>query len=211
MIVTTAAKSTRPQPIDEIRAEDLWRLTDEAPSLAKKAMELTDSWGEAMFVMDRETVEKLFATLGFSAEVVSGVYEGVRGIGYVQHDRQNLPTTSQFTYHALDAACMVLRGIPDLDTAMASVDDQNADLFIENGRDLFHRVMDALPSYCQNLMFSPEVAARVVGSFGGRVAPDTLYDLAWKFGGQVTRDSEGRRGISTQFIRAFTLTIAATI
>lgn len=197
--------------VDRVDAECLSYLRDEADGLGKKAMELTDSWGQAMFILDRETVERLFSVIGFSEDVVSGVYDGVCDIAYVEHNVSGEPARAEFTYHALDAACLVLRGFTDLGAALVEVDDGNAEKLIAEERALFGRLMDSLPGYCRNLMFSPEVAARVVTSLGGNVSADKLYELAWKFGGQSTKDLEGRRGVSTQFIRAFTLTLSATV
>ncbi|MEU5429429.1 hypothetical protein AB0H73_28090 [Streptomyces olivoreticuli] len=197
--------------VDQVDAKCLSYLRDEADGLGKKAMELTDSWGQAMFILDRETVERLFSVIGFSEDVVSGVYDGVCDIAYVKHNVSGEPDRAEFTYHALDAACLVLRGFTDLGAALDEVDDGNAEKLIAEERPLFDRIMDSLPDYCRNLMFSPEVAARVVTSLGGDVSADKLYELAWQFGGQNTKDLEGRRGVSTQFIRAFTLTLSATV
>lgn len=201
----------RSQRVEDVGVKGLTRLQENAQALMAKAMELTDSWGQAMFIMDQPLVEKLFAVMGFSKEVCSKVYEGVRSLAYVQHKRQGQDTQPQFTWHALDATCMTLRGITDLNTAMSGINDDNVERFLANNLDLFEKIMEAIPSYGRNLMFSPEVAERVVTSLGGNISADKLYDLAWKFGGQVTKDLEGRRGLSTQFIRSFTLTISARI
>ncbi|MEO3974848.1 hypothetical protein [Streptomyces sp. CAU 1734] len=207
----TAISVNTPLRINQVGAENLSYLRDEASGLGKKAMELTDSWGQAMFILDRETVEKIFSAVGFSPEVVSGVYDGVRDIAYVEHRVSGEPARSEFTYHALDAACLVLRGFRDLGTALAEADDTSAEKLIDRERELFGRIMESLPEYCRSLMFSPEVAARVVASLGGRVSAAKLYELAGEFSGRVTLDLEGRRGVSTQFIRAFTLTLSATV
>ncbi|MEC4016372.1 hypothetical protein [Streptomyces sp. H27-D2] len=209
MRIATGVKS--PVPVEQVEMGALAYLRDESSVLAAKAMELTDSWGQAMFILDRETVERIFSVIGFSHAVVAGVYDGVRDIAYVEHKVTDEPTRPEFTYHALDAACLVLRGFSDLDKALVEVHDDNAELFLDQQRGLFDRIMESLPDYCGNLMFSPDVAARVVSSLGGNVSADKLYELAWKFGGQVTLDLEGRRGVSTQFIRAFTLTLSTTV
>ena len=78
-------------------------------------------------------------------------------------------------------------------------------------KDLFETLMNVMPDYTQRLMFSPEVAATVMSTLGANVSADTIYDLAWRYGGQVTKDLDGRRGVSTQFIRSLTLTIAARL
>lgn len=204
-------KVTRPQRVEEIGPSGLERLQSQAQDVMARAMELTDSWGQAMFIMDRPLVEKLFSVLGFSEEVCSKVFDGVRSLAYVQHKQQGAATETEVTWHAMDATCMALRGIVGLKTAMAGIDDSNVERFIEGNLNLFEKLMDAMPDYARNLMFSPEIGARVIATLGGKVSPDMLYDLAWKYGHQVTKDLDGRRGISTQFIRSLTLTISARI
>ncbi|MCC3770436.1 hypothetical protein [Streptomyces sp. UNOC14_S4] len=209
--MSTATGVSSRLTVGQVDAKCLSSLRSEAAGIGKKAMELTDSWGQAMFILDRETVERLFRVIGFSADVVSGVYDGVRDIAYVEHKVSGEPARAEFTYHALDATCLVLRGVTDLGSALGEVGDGTAEKLITEERALFDRIMGSLPDYCRHLMFSPEVAARVIASLGGHVSADKLYELAGKFGGRSTRDLEGRRGVSTQFIRAFTLTLSATV
>ena len=195
----------------EVSVAHVQRLKTHAQDLVSKAMELTDAWGQAMFVMDRPLVEGVFRALGFREDVCSKVYEGVRELAYVSHRQRGLPTQSEVTWHAVDAACLTLRGAVGLESALVNVHDGSVESFLTLNRDLFDTIMNVVPDYTRKLMFSPEVASKVMSCFGARVSPDVIYDLAWRYGGQTTQDLDRRCGISTQFIRALTLTICARI
>jgi len=197
------------ESVEQVSLNGLDRLRANSEDLVGKAMELTDSWGQAMFIMDPPLVEKLFSTLGFSRAVSAKVYDAVRSLSYVQHEVQGATTQPEVTWHAMDATCMTLRGAVGLGSAMAGIDDGNVEEFLEDNRALFEKLMDTIPDYTRNLMFSPEVAATVVATLGGKVSADKIYEMGSMYGRQVTLDLEGRRGVSTQFIRALTLTISA--
>jgi hypothetical protein len=196
---------------DVIGRENLERLRARSSDLSAKAMELTDAWGQAMFVLDRPLVERLFSTLGFSDEVAAGVYDGVRSLAYVEREQDGGEPQPEVTWHAVDATCLTLRGCVGLGSAMSDIDDESVEGFIDGHLDLFEELMEAMPSYARSLMFSPEVASVVIGAFGADLSADKLYELAATYGRQVTEDLEGRRGVSTQFVRSLTLTIAARI
>lgn len=211
MIVQHEITLQRVKQVERVTVEGLDNLKTCAQDVMAKAMQLTDAWGQAMFIMDKPLVERLFSTLGFSGAVCAGVYEGVRSLAYVQHKRVDADTQTEFTWHAMDAAVMTLRGIVGLGTAMAGINDTNVEAFIEGNKDLFEKLMGVMPDYTANLMFSPEVAATVVATLGGNISADKIYEMAWKHGRQVTKDLDGRRGVSTQFVRSLTLTISARI
>ncbi|HWN69914.1 MAG TPA: hypothetical protein VNM90_19865 [Haliangium sp.] len=199
------------QNVADVEVSGLGRLQTNAQDVMAKAMELTDAWGQAMFIMDRPLVESLFAAIGFSRAVCAGVFDAVRSLAYVQHRQQDAAPQTEVTWHAMDATCMTLRGIEGLKSAMTGITDTNVEKFLEGNIDLFETLMKAMPDYTRNLMFSPGIAADVLACFGARISPETLYDLAWRYGRQVTKDLDGRLGISTQFIRSLSLTIAARI
>jgi hypothetical protein len=62
----------------------LERLRINSSRIAATAMKLTDSWGQAMFVVDPILVRKLFVTLGFSEDVSSRLFDEIRTISYVK-------------------------------------------------------------------------------------------------------------------------------
>lgn len=203
--------ASRLDAISQVQVADLKRLNTHAQDVMGKAMELTDAWGQAMFVMDPQLVASVFAALGFSPEVCANVYGSVRDLAYVSHRQEGTPAQAEVTWHGMDATCLTLRGAVGLKSALASVNDDNVEHFLETNRDLFNAVMNVVPDYTRKLMFSPEVAAKVMSCFGAKVSADVIHDLAWRYGGQTTLDLDGRRGIATQFIRALTLTICARI
>jgi len=174
-------------------------------------MELTDHWGGAMFIIDRDLVLSVFSAVGFSEEVASAAYDAVRSLGYVEHRQPGQGPKSEFTWHGADGAVMILRGIVDLESAMSGVDDNSVEDRLRANLDIFHKLMDRMPSFTANLMFSVEIASGVLGAFGARVSPDLLFDLAYRFGGRTTQDLEGRRGVSTQYLRSLSLTLSAFV
>ncbi|MFO0754982.1 MAG: hypothetical protein U0359_00705 [Byssovorax sp.] len=214
MQISTQAIATYPVRLDapsQVTLADLARLEANAQDVMAIAMKLTDSWGQAMFVMDGAYVAKLFAALGYTKEVADAVYERVRSLAYVNHKIQGQADRAEFTWHITDAACFTLRGAKDLSKAMASVTDANIEQTLLANKSVFDRLMDIMPDYSRNLMFSPGVASTVMATIGSSVSAEKIYDLAWRYGGQVTKDLDGRLGVSTQFVRALTLTISATI
>lgn len=195
----------------EVTTSDLTRIDERAHLIRAKAMELTDTWGGAMFIMDPARCELLFRTLGFSQEVAAVVYERAYNLGYVQHTHADGLPTSAFTWHGPDITVLVLRGFGDPGKAFTAVTDQTARSYFLRNLHLFQEIMKALPEYASNLMFSTRIACNVLRAFGASLSEDTIFDLALEFGGQRTTDLEGRRGVATQFVRAFTLTLSATI
>ena len=195
----------RPEQVD---VSALHRLQVHAKAVSAKAMELTDSWGQAMFILDPATVERVFGALGFSAPVAANVYEAVRSLAYVRRDELGAESRNEFTWHIMDATVMTLRGATNIG-APTGINDGNVEAFLAAHGELFEKVMSTMPQYTRRLMFSPEVGATVMASLGIGLSADKLYELAATHGRQVTLDLEGRRGISTQFIRSLSLTIAA--
>jgi hypothetical protein len=209
MSITETLAETSIEPTRQVDVEALNRLKVHAAEVSAKAMELTDSWGQAMFILDPLTVEQVFTALGFSGPVSTHVYEAVRSLGYVRREELGTAPRNEFTWHAMDAAVMTLRGATRIG-ASTGIDDENIDDFIETNRPLFSTVMSVMPQYTSRLMFSPEVAATVMASLGIALSANKIYQLGVIYGGQVTLDLEGRRGVSTQFIRALSLTISAS-
>lgn len=207
-IATSAVRFASPS---QVRVEDLARLDTHAKDLMATAMKLTDSWGQAMFIMDGAYVAKLFSVLGFSKDVSDAVYEHIRKLGYVNHKIADKGARYEFTWHITDAACLTLRGAAGLGQAMSSVTDANIEKTLLASKAMFDGLMEVMPDYSRNLMFSPEVAAVVMSTLGAKVSADKIYDLAWRYGGQTTLDLDGRRGVATQFIRSLTLAISSTI
>jgi len=59
--------------------------------------------------------------------------------------------------------------------------------------------------------FKPETASAVLASLGAKVSPELLYELCPKYGTTTVIDLEGRKGVTTEFIRCVTLTLGSTI
>lgn len=208
---TVAKYTTRLDSPSEVTPAELGRIDEHAHDVMAIAMKLTDSWGQAMFIMDGDYVAKLFTVLGYTQEVADAVYERVRNLAYVNHRIQDQADRTEFTWHITDATCLTLRGAADLSKSMASVTDDNIEATLLASKGIFEQIMDVMPDYSRKLMFSPTVASVVMATLGSSVSAEKLYDLAWRYGGQVTKDLDGRLGVSTQFVRALTLTISATI
>ena len=198
----------RPAQIDRSM---LGRIDERARVIREKAMELTDTWGGAMFIMEPSRCEKLFRTLGFATDVAAEVYQRAYDLHYVRHIRAQGEDGSAFTWHGPDVTILVLRGFADPSRAFAEVNDANAASYIERNLELFRSIMDALPRYASNLMFSTKVGCNVLGAFGASISESKLFELALEYGNQHTTDLEGRRGVPTQFVRAFTLLLSATV
>ena len=200
---------------DEIKApeavteKDLPNIQANSKKIASKSMELTDTWG-AMFVMDDQELKNVGRTLGFSEKVCDGLHKEGVGLNYVNHKANGRPDQPKFTWHGGDSIFLTLRGFNDLDHAMQGVTDETLETHVRNNSRLIESLMEAMPAYARNHMFSPEVAARVLGAFGATVTPNTIFELGLQRSG-VCQDLQGRQGIPTQFIRALSLSLAAKV
>jgi hypothetical protein len=197
--------------VRQVTPSGLERIPANAENLSATAMELTDSWGQAMFIMDRALVQRIFSVLGFAEPVAAGVYDKVRLLAYVDHQQHGETPQAEVTWHAMDATCLSLRGVADLGSALAAVDDGTIEDVLKQNLQLFEDLTGTMPDYTHHLMFSPEVASTVMATLGAKVSADRIYELGAAYGRQVTRDLDGRRGVSTEFIRSLTLTLSARI
>lgn len=214
MQIQTVQSSPTPVSLlspSQINREGLRRIEEGAQAIRAKALELTDTWGGAMFIMEPERCRKLFQALGFATDVAAEVYQRAYELHYVKHIHASGDSTSAFTWHGPDATILVLRGFEEPGNAFAAVTDETAESYLQSGHALFNEIMRVLPEYASTLMFSTEVGCNVLGAFGASISEGKLFELALKYGGQHTQDLEGRRGVSTQFVRAFTLMLSATI
>jgi hypothetical protein len=195
----------------EIGLSGLGRIDQYADAIRAKAMELTDTWGGAMFIVDPEDSARLFKALGFQDDVAAAVYERVYGLHYVDHVHAGGDASSEFTWHGPDVTTLVLRGFDDPGTAFSSINDATARDFLLANRAKFERVLAAIPAYASKLMFSTKIGCGVLRAFGAQLSEESLFDLALEFGRHRTTDLEGRRGVPTAFVRAFTLTMSSTL
>ena len=206
----------------EIGRDGLARIEKHADVIRAKAMELTDTWGGAMFIVDPHDARQVFLELGFNEQVAACVYDIVRGLKYVKHlQRAEKPANSgalkladeqsEFTWHGPDATCLVMRGFDNPSIAFCGVNDLTVRLHLDQHAALFQRVLGVLPSYAHQLMFSTQIGCGVLRAFGADISDDCLFDIALDYGGHRTTDLQGRRGVPTAFVRALTLTLSGTV
>jgi hypothetical protein len=193
-----------------VRIDALANISANAEAIKAKAMELTDSWAGVMFALSPEELEDIAVALGFEPSVARMIHREVSMLGYA-HTQGKTDSGSIATYHALDVTFMALRGLTDYDNALAGFGDHNLKEVLDANRDMFRRVQDALPGHAARMNFRPETAAAVLRSFGAQVSSDLLYELASKYETTSVVDIEGRRGVSVEFIRCVTLTLASTL
>lgn len=195
--------------IGDVEETDIDRLKPSAAELNARSMELTDAWG-AMFVLSPDLVRDTAKAVGLSESVSGRLYEAIQSIADVRRrTEENRSGPRRFTYHAFPGALMVLRGYGGLARVLEAVDDDYLDAFLASNAEAFGSVVDAHPEYAANLLFSPEVAARVLHVFGSTVSPEAMLDLALSHGANCAEDAEGRVGCSSSFIRGVALVLAA--
>lgn len=198
------------KPIDQVSPDDLKNLKIHAQEISRKAMELTDSWG-AMFVMDKDSLENVARAIGLSEDLVPLLHENFKALQYVKLESGSKKGSHIFTWHGPDTAILALRGSVDFDNLMAVVNQDNLRVYLENNANTFRKVLASLPEYTEGHMFSPSTASKVFSSFGMKLEPEFIWDLALNMNANATEDAEGRRGISAQFIRGITLTLTSCI
>jgi hypothetical protein len=181
-----------------------------APAIRAKAMELTDAWAGVMFALSAEELETIAVALGFGHSVAEKIYSEIRALEYA-HMQGIAGSASIATYHSLDVTFMALRGLTSYDDALASFGDHNLQVVLDAHQETFQRIRQALPEHAARMNFRPETAAAVLAAFGANVSPDLLYALAPKYGTTSVVDIEGRRGVTVEFIRCVSLTLASTL
>lgn len=201
--------TVKTMPLSEVNVNALENLKTHADELNSTAMQLTDAWGSVMFVLDPPTISKTFETLGFSRDVSQEVYETVRSIYAV--NKFGTTDSRVVTWHGTPASILLLRGISDLSSALSSVNDENIGIFLNENKALLEKLMEMQNETYGALLFSPQVASAVIGVFGAKVSADKIYRLAIQHGVLSTSDVEGRRGISSKFIRSMTHILAAKV
>jgi hypothetical protein len=193
-----------------VHERDLELISTNAAELNAKAMLLTDAWG-AMFILDADTVKSTIATLGMSETLGQKFYDKVRSISVV--NTWGVSGTASdpkvFTWHMLAASLLTVRGEGDLGKAMAWITNDTLESFIHANADLLKRTMALQPDYAKYLLFSPKVAANVLGVFGARVGAEELLRIAKQSDVITAEDAEGRRGIACKFARSLALVIAS--
>jgi len=193
-----------------VTERDLDKAAIHSDELNAKAMLLTDAWG-AMFILDADFVKNTVITLGLPKELGQKFYDKVRSVSVIDTwGMTNPPPNSRvFTWHMLAPSMLIVRGEVDLGRAMAWVNNDTLQSFVEANSDLLMRTMAIQPEYASYLLFSPQVAANVVGVFGAKVDPEEMLRIANKCGVVTAVDPEGRRGIACKFARSLALVIAS--
>lgn len=193
-----------------VKPDHLKRIAQREQEIAAKAMELTDSWEGVMFQLTQEELTKIALALGFNQSTAEGIHEQIRALAYAT----TLDATSRAaiaTYHALDVTFLALRDFANFDRALASFNDENVEGVLDSYQDKFQRIRASLPSHAARMNFKPETASAVLRAFGAEISADKLYALASKYGTSSVVDVQGRRGVTVEFIRSTTLTLAAAL
>ncbi|MFC3394250.1 hypothetical protein [Brenneria rubrifaciens] len=205
-----SAISTRVLNAAIVSKNELSRISENADAIRAKAMELTDSWEGVMFALPSEDLERIALALGFTPEVAENIHNEIRSLGYAKTQSMAGPA-SIATYHASDVSLLALRGVTDFDNALSHVNDSNLQQLLNDNQDTFQRIRNALPEHAARMNFKPETAAAVLKSLGANISPDLLYEICPKYGTSSVIDLEGRRGVTTEFIRCVTLTLGTTV
>lgn len=200
-------KKTKNIKLFDVNINALNNLKENADQLNSTAMQLTDAWGSVMFVLDPKTVKKTFETIGFNSEVSESIYETVKSIYAVsKSDDQN---SKVVTWHGTPATIMLLKGIKNIKESLSDINDSNLEEHLSQNETLLNSLIELQNESYGTLLFSPKIASDVISVFGAKVSPEKIYQLAIKYGALSTSDVEGRKGISSKFIRSMTHILAA--
>ncbi|MBF2714320.1 hypothetical protein [Agrobacterium vitis] len=193
-----------------VDADALRKIPENADGIKAKAMELTDSWAGVMFALTPEELTTIAVAVGFSQNVAEKIHGKISALNYATTQGAQ-GRWSIATYHSLDVTLMALRGVESFDDALASFNDSNVRKVLDANQETFQRIKQSLPAHAARMNFKPETAAAVLAAFGAEVSPDLLYELATKYDTTSVIDLEGRRGVTVEFIRSVTLTLASTL
>lgn len=193
-----------------VEANDLKRIAKRGQEIAAKAMELTDSWAGVMFQLTPEELTRIAIALGFSQPVAEGIHQEICKLAYATK-LDGRGTAAIATYHSLDVTFLALRDFASFDRALAPFDDDNVEWVLDAHQQTFQLIRASLPEHAARMNFKPETASAVLRSFGAQISADKLYELASKYETSSVIDVEGRRGVTVEFIRCTTLTLAASL
>ncbi|KMW72524.1 hypothetical protein TI10_13805 [Photorhabdus luminescens subsp. luminescens] len=193
-----------------VSQNELCRISDNADAIRAKAMELTDSWEGVMFALSEEELENIALALEFSPDVAGKIHNKLKTLRYAKIQSQAGPSFI-VTYHILDVSLLALRGVTCFDNALSHVNDFNLQSILNENQDTFQKIRATLPEHAARMNFKPETAAAVLKALGANISPDLLYELCPKYGTSSVIDLEGRRGVTTEFIRCVTLTLGTTL
>lgn len=193
-----------------VSQNELSRISVNAAAIRAKAMELTDSWEGVMFALPAEDLENMALALDFIPDVAEKIHNEIRALGYAKTQSLTGPV-SIATYHASDVSLLALRGVTDFDNALSHVNDSNLQQLLNDNQETFQRIRDALPEHSARMNFKPETASAVLAALGATVSPELLYEICPKYGTTTVIDLEGRKGVTTEFIRCVTLTLGSTV
>ncbi|MGS0627822.1 MULTISPECIES: hypothetical protein [Photorhabdus] len=193
-----------------VSQNELCRISNNADAIRAKAMELTDSWEGVMFALSAEELENIALALEFSPDIADKIHNELKTLQYAKIQSQVGPSFIA-TYHVLDVSLLALRGVTDFDNALSHVNDFNLQSFLNENQYTFQKIRAALPGHAARMNFKPETAAAVLKALGANISPDLLYELCPKYGTSSVIDLEGRRGVTTEFIRSVTLTLGMTL
>jgi hypothetical protein len=110
----------------------------------------------------------------------------------------------QLTNHIYGASILALRG-KDLDTGLASVDDRSLIDLATTEEATVLEIAEARSSWFGRIYFPAQAFANALTVFGGKVAPDTIFNLAEKYGYASTAGD--RRTVRGDFGIALWLTM----
>jgi hypothetical protein len=193
-----------------VKPDHLERIAQRGREIAAKAMELTDSWEGVMFQLTQEELTRIALALGFNQATAEGIRDRICALAYATTlDAKSREAIA--TYHSLDVTFLALRDFANFDQALAPYNDDNVAWVLEAHQDKFQRIRESLPSHAARMNFKPETASAVLRAFGAQISADKLYELASKYGTSSVVDVEGRRGVSVEFIRSTTLTLASAL
>ncbi|MBS9439007.1 hypothetical protein EAE91_18270 [Photorhabdus noenieputensis] len=193
-----------------VSQNELCRISDNADAIRAKAMELTDSWEGVMFALSAEELENIALALKFSPDVADKIHNELKTLRYAKVQSQAGPSFI-VTYHILDVSLLALRGVTSFNNALSHVNDLNLQPLLNENQDTFQKIRAALPEHTARMNFKPETAAAVLKALGADISSDLLYELCPKYGTSSVIDLEGRRGVTTEFIRCVTLTLGTTL
>ncbi|AOM41789.1 hypothetical protein [Xenorhabdus hominickii] len=208
----TDQTSTSPHIIDAsmVSQNELCRISENADAIRAKGMELTDSWEGVMFALSNEEIENIALSLDFIPEVASKIHHEIKSLAYAKIQSQT-GSESLATKHTMDISLLALRGVTDFDNALSHVNDNNLEKILDENRETFQKIRNAIPSYEARMNFKPETASAVLKSLGADISPELLYEICPKYNMTSVIDLENRRGVSTEFIRCVTLTLGTTV
>jgi hypothetical protein len=149
----------------------------EEKRLHQKVDETRDAYFGFIFPINQQDFQAFSHALEMTPEAARMLYKRGRSFSTFKPSGRG----SQLTNHIVGSSILALRG-KDLNTGLNSVTDETLENLISEREHIVMEIAEARVTWFGRIYFPAAAFSNAISVFGGKVSPDTLYELAKKYG-----------------------------